>query len=164
MARIADCIFVDSVSFSLGKFFPRNSDIYLSTFGTRQTSRSGRGCSLKRASLSSLDRQRFTCFERYDAIGLGTENVPSLCFTSSAGSNSSPTSNSWSDSDDVDDTVATFCHFSLLWVARCSPLLRVLLEGVLLEEELFVFPSVIISRGVKLVSDSSHRGSGIPVR
>ena len=127
MARIAACIFVDSVSLSLGKFFPKNSDIYLSTFGTRQTSRSGRGCSLKRASLSSFDRQRFTCFDRYDEIGLGTGRVPSLCLTSSAGSNTSPTSDSWSDSRE-EETETVFCRFSLGWVAPCSPLLCVSLE------------------------------------
>ena len=55
-ARIAAYIFVDSVSLSLGKFFPKNSDIYLFTFGTRQTSTcmSGRGYSIKRASLVLL--------------------------------------------------------------------------------------------------------------
>lgn len=86
LARTADCIFASSESRSLGMRFPRNSDMYLSIFGGTQESRSGLGCSLNRASLSSLVRQRFICLSRYCCMHWGTLNVPSFDLTRSPGS------------------------------------------------------------------------------
>lgn len=71
-ARTAVWIFMSSASCSLGNFFPRKSDMYLSTSGARVTSRSGLGCSLNRASLSSFVRHRLRCLSRYFTITFGT--------------------------------------------------------------------------------------------
>ena len=60
--------------------------MYLSTFGAAQESRSGRRCSLKRASCSSLRRQRLKCLSTYCWMTFGASKVPSLDLTSSAGS------------------------------------------------------------------------------
>ena len=87
IAKIAAWIFVSCASPSLGKF-PRYSAMYLSTLGTVHTSASGLGCSLNRASRSSLVRHRLRCLERYVSTDLGITKVPSLFFTSSVGSKS----------------------------------------------------------------------------
>ena len=56
LARIADCILVSFESRPFGTRLPKNSDMYLSIFGGMQDSRSGLGCSLNKASLSSFER------------------------------------------------------------------------------------------------------------
>ena len=56
LARITDWFLVSSESRFLGRRLPKNLDMYLSTFGGAQASISGHGCSLNRASLSSLER------------------------------------------------------------------------------------------------------------
>ena len=83
ITKIAAWIFVSCASLSLGNYFPRYSDMYLSTLSTVHTSVSG---SLNRASCSSLVRHRFRCLERYDSTDLGITKVPSLFFTSYVGS------------------------------------------------------------------------------
>ena len=88
LAKIAAWIFVSCASLSLGNCFPRYSVMYLSTLGTVHTSASGLGCSLNRASRSSLVRHRLRCLERYVSTDLGITKVPSLFFTSSVGSKS----------------------------------------------------------------------------
>ena len=88
IAKIAVWILVSCALPSLGNCFPRYSVIYLSTLGTVHTSASGLGCSLNRASRSSLVRHRLRCLERYVSTDLGITKVPSLFFTSSVGSKS----------------------------------------------------------------------------
>ena len=83
IVKIAAWIFVSCASFC----FPRYSAMYLSTLGTVHTSASGLGCSLNRASRSSLVRHRLRCLQRYVSTDLGITKVPSLFFTSSVGSN-----------------------------------------------------------------------------
>ena len=85
--------------------------MYLSTLGTVHTSTSGLGCSLNRASLSSLVRQRLTCLERYVDTDLGVTNVPSLFLTSSVGSKlvKSPDSVSESSRDPFASNLCRFC-------------------------------------------------------
>lgn len=85
-AKIAVWTFASSVSRSLGNFFPKNSEMYLSTFGAIVTSKSGLGCSLKRASRSSLGRQCLRCRSKYFWIVLGTFVVPSFDLTREDGS------------------------------------------------------------------------------
>ena len=87
-ASTAVWIFVSSASRSLGNFLPRKSDMYLSTLGARVASTSGLGCSLNRASLSSLVRQCLRCLLRYFSIAFGTLSAPSLVCTMEAGSKS----------------------------------------------------------------------------
>ena len=66
-------IFISSVSCSLGSVLPRKSDMYLLALGARVVvSRSGRGCSLSRASRPSFVRQCLRCLSRYFWIDLGT--------------------------------------------------------------------------------------------
>ena len=88
IAKIAAWIFVSCALPSLGNCFPRCSAMYLSTLGTVHTSASGLGCSLNRASRSSLVRHHLRCLERYVSTDLGITNVPSLFFTSSVGTKS----------------------------------------------------------------------------
>lgn len=96
LAKIAAWMFVSCALLSLGNCFPRYSVMHLSTLGTVHTSVSGLGCSLNRASHSSLVIHHLRCLERYVSTDLGITKVPTLFFTSSVGSKSKTSSElSW---------------------------------------------------------------------
>ena len=59
---------------------------FMFTLGGLQDSRSVLGCSLNRASRSSLERQHFMCLLKYFLMRGDTFIVPSLALTSEAGS------------------------------------------------------------------------------